>query len=150
MRIKTSDLTGAALAYMVNVCEGFTPKFARNSFGCMVLLNGIDPLGWNEGGPIIDREGISLRPIRKAGHELDGQCLAAYDHGNTGTMVHWVKRTDWPKHYFIGPTPPIAGMRCFVASRLGEVVDVPEELLADPEQAQPVRSEGAPQPRERG
>ena len=27
-----------------------------------------------------------------------------------------------------GPTPLIAAMRCFVASRLGEEVDMPEEL----------------------
>jgi len=27
-----------------------------------------------------------------------------------------------------GPTPLIAAMRCYVASKLGEEVDVPEEL----------------------
>jgi hypothetical protein len=27
-----------------------------------------------------------------------------------------------------GPTPLIAAMRCYVASRLGDEVDVPEEL----------------------
>jgi hypothetical protein len=30
---------------------------------------------------------------------------------------------------FFGPTPLIAAMRCFVASRLGDEVDIPEELL---------------------
>ena len=29
----------------------------------------------------------------------------------------------------IGPTPLIAAMRCFVASHLGDEVNVPEELL---------------------
>ena len=28
-----------------------------------------------------------------------------------------------------GPTPLIAAMRCFVASRLGDEVDIPEDLL---------------------
>jgi hypothetical protein len=28
-----------------------------------------------------------------------------------------------------GPTPLIAAMRCFVASKLGDEVDVPKELL---------------------
>lgn len=29
----------------------------------------------------------------------------------------------------IGPTPLIAAMRCFVASRLGDEIEIPEELL---------------------
>ena len=29
----------------------------------------------------------------------------------------------------IGPTPLIAAMRCFAASRLGDEVDVPDELV---------------------
>ena len=29
----------------------------------------------------------------------------------------------------IGPTPLIAAMRCYVASKLGDDVDIPEELL---------------------
>jgi len=30
----------------------------------------------------------------------------------------------------IGPTPLTAAMRCFVASKLGEEVNIPQELLA--------------------
>jgi hypothetical protein len=84
---------------------------------------------WSQGGPIIEREGISLRPIRRPGHELDGQCLAHIDHGNTGTMVQWVKRESFSRHYWRGPTALIAAMRCYVASKLGDEIDVPEELL---------------------
>ncbi len=29
----------------------------------------------------------------------------------------------------MGPTPLIAAMRCYVASKLGDEVDIPEELL---------------------
>lgn len=43
--------------------------------------------------------------------------------------LNWVKREDWPRHYFVGPTPLIAAMRCYVASKLGDEVEVPEELL---------------------
>jgi hypothetical protein len=83
---------------------------------------------WSLGGPIIEREGILLRPIRHPGHGLDGLWLAMYDDANTGTLVQWVKRVSWPRHYFEGPTPLIAAMRCYVASKLGESVEVPEEL----------------------
>lgn len=30
-----------------------------------------------------------------------------------------------------GPTPLIAAMRCYVASKLGDEVDIPEELIGD-------------------
>lgn len=44
-------------------------------------------------------------------------------------MVQWIKRQDWHKHYLCGPTPLIAAMRCFVASKLGDEVEIPEELV---------------------
>lgn len=31
-----------------------------------------------------------------------------------------------------GPTPLIAAMRCYVASKLGDEVEIPEELLTTP------------------
>lgn len=121
-RVKTSELIGAALDWAVAKCEGVT------------LEHGLTDderysTEWAQGGPIIEREGISLRPIRKEGHALHDQCLAAYDQGNTDTMVRWVKRADWPRHYHSGPTTLVAAMRCFVASRLGDEVEIPEGLL---------------------
>ena len=63
---------------------------------------------WSQGGPIIEREGISLTqfndyPQWTANHPQS----ICYD----------------------GPTPLIAAMRCYVASRLGAEVDVPDELI---------------------
>ncbi len=62
---------------------------------------------WADGGPIIEREGI----------ELLCESLG----------FRWVampqKGPEWR-----GPTPLIAAMRCYVASKLGDEVDVPEEL----------------------
>lgn len=69
-------------------------------------------------------------PIAYGEHVLHGKSLAMYDPGNTGTMVQWVKRTDWPRHYWQGPTTLIAAMRCYVASKLGDEVEVPEELCS--------------------
>lgn len=118
MKIKTSELQGAALDWAVSVAlYGFAHGGASYSSN------------WAQGGPIIEREGIQLRSIRKEGHSLDGHWLSKKADNNTGTMVQWVKRLDWHDHYFQGPTPLIAAMRCYVTSKLGDEVDMPEELL---------------------
>lgn len=150
MKIKTSELSDAALNWAVSVAGEYEANGHRPRLGWSTrtdvprywcVRHQVKDVGWfadyefcptrdwSQGGPIIDREGISLRPIRKPGHKLDGQCLAAIDHGNTGTLVQWVKRETFSRHYWKGPTPLIAAMRCYVASRLGDEVEVPEELL---------------------
>jgi hypothetical protein len=65
---------------------------------------------WAQAGPIIEREGINLVRLESAQWEA------------------------WPDvgmndQYCRGPTPLIAAMRCYVASKLGDEVDVPDELL---------------------
>ena len=97
--MKTSELTGNALNWAVNYAEGLRGIFAP-----------VDYSGdWAQGGPIIDREKISLV-------DANG-CWA-------GRKAYW----DSPKPSLLlyGPTPLIAAMRCYVASKLGDDVDVPE------------------------
>jgi hypothetical protein len=119
--MKANELTGAALDWAVAKCEGYRID--------LVPEGSYTPsTDWAQGGPIIEREGILLRSIRRADHSMDGQWLAMYDGGNTGSMVQWVKRETWPRHYFIGPTPLIAAMRCYVASKLGDGIEIPKEL----------------------
>jgi hypothetical protein len=60
---------------------------------------------WEHGGPIIEKEKIGLLPSGNAYYERNG-----------GT------------YYSYGPTPLIAAMRCYVASKLGDNIDIPEEL----------------------
>ena len=60
---------------------------------------------WAQGGPIIEREKMTL--------EWTGEDWMAY-------IRH-------DEEYF-GPTPLIAAMRCYVASVLGDEVEVPNEL----------------------
>lgn len=144
MKIKTSELTGPALDWAVALAHG-AHTVVHPSNGDMLPRLSWPPTptmstrtmtrsapeysrDWLIAGPVIEREGILLRAIRKPGHNLDFQWLAMYDGTNTGTMVQWVKRTDWERHYWQGPTPLIAAMRCFVASRLGDEVEVPDEL----------------------
>ena len=138
MKIKMSELSGAALDWAVAKVEGYTPLYPAMPHQMLRTPDGLlshmceihFSTDWAQGGPIIEREGISLRPIVRPGHALHGQFLAAIDHGNTGTMVQWVKRESFSRHYWKGPAALIAAMRCFVASKLGDEVDVPEELLA--------------------
>jgi hypothetical protein len=67
----------------------------------------IQPLtDWAQGGPIIEREKMTL--------EWTGEDWMAY-------IRH-------DEEYF-GPTPLIAAMRCYVASKLGDQVEVPNELV---------------------
>jgi hypothetical protein len=59
---------------------------------------------WEQGGPIIEREKIAT-----AWH-----------------LTRWVAWRGVIEHP--GPTPLIAAMRCYVASRLGNDIEIPEEL----------------------
>ena len=62
---------------------------------------------WACGGPILEREGISI-------YRMTSDWSAAYN--PSGATQD-------------GPTPLIAVMRCYVASKLGETAKVPEELI---------------------
>jgi hypothetical protein len=120
MKIKTSELFGVALSWAVSVCEGFVPKVAINPFGYPVLLTGCDYHDWSYGGPIMERELIS--PLFPPAAE-----------------TFWRATKKNGGHLQLGATPLLAGMRCFVDSRLGDEVDVPDELLTPlPAPARPV------------
>ena len=70
---------------------------------------------WAQGGPIIERiHGLLLKQWLECKPELRCQVQINNHEGD------WVA---------FGPTPLIAAMRCYVASKLGDEVDVPEELL---------------------
>jgi hypothetical protein len=68
---------------------------------------------WEQGGPIIEREGIT---ITHYGNDWEDAWSARKGDG------HWKGKETY------GPTPLIAAMRCYVASKLGDEIDVPEEL----------------------
>ena len=102
MKVKTAELSGAALDYAVAQCEGLSHK-----------LHGHVPFStdWAHGGPLIDRELIALWP------DMDtGRYFASADEG---------RGTD-----YTGDNALIAGLRCYVASKRGEEMEIPQELLA--------------------
>ena len=140
--IKTSELKGAALDWAVAKCEGLAIHKDAVLNGVIkrgVWLSGlnIDPnnwtqlamfnpsTDWSQGGPIIEREDISFRKYHRPDSEAHGKYYARVCR-ESGTMVSWHKTTG---HQMTGPSPLIAAMRCYVASKLGDAVEVPEELL---------------------
>jgi hypothetical protein len=120
--MKTQDLTGPALDWAVAKCEKLSVYTELMGMSLSMYATYVDfsddychvlytpSVHWGWGGPIIEREGITVRHI---GHSLDGQIWdAAYDEGDEVEADR----------------PLIAAMRCYVASKLGDEVDIPEEL----------------------
>ena len=102
--MKTSELTGAALDWAVAKCEGVIyhgPAWTKYS------------TDWAQGGPIIEREGINLDNYTK--NPKWSAWTPAPDRESGEAQAY-------------GPTPLIAAMRCYVASKLGDEVEIPEEL----------------------
>lgn len=112
MKAKTNELTGAALDWVVANCEGTAWLFE--------VLDGTSPPGasyctdWAQGGPIIEREKIDLSQFTDGCDELT-----------------WVASAFSVKRWGYGPTPLIASMRCYVASKLGDEVDVPKDMQGE-------------------
>jgi len=112
--MKTSELTGAALDWAVAKCEGLlAPDGVRLSDEyCDSLHHNQDggfSTDWAQGGPIIEREKIGLW---SEGYDWEAKI-------QTG-VGEWL--------YMWDASPLIAAMRCYVVSKLGDDVDVPEEM----------------------
>lgn len=103
--MKTSELTGAALDWAVAKCEGEPEYITGKPWRAMWPSYSTD---WSQGGPIIEREKITVR----------------FWEGEDFVHAYVWNREGWTE----GPTPLIAAMRCYVASKLGDDVEIPEEL----------------------
>ena len=140
MKIKTSELTDAALDWAVaKADESLHPKGdVRLLDGKVFTIEAGDyersdrwqryspPTDWAQGGPIIEREGINL----SVDYQDDALSEDMVPIGWKGNL--WnnsVPGTAGFLQWAYGPTPMIAAMRCYVASKLGDEVDVPEELM---------------------
>jgi hypothetical protein len=123
---KTSELTGAALDWAVAKCLDGKVSITDERGGWLVVFqprtrgatgggSPFPPMFFNpstdpsQAYPIIEREKIATDPDAD-----DGQ---------------WAASTRDAPCYWVGPTPLIAAMRCYVASKLGDEVEVPKELL---------------------
>ena len=102
--MRTSELTGAALDWAVAMAE----NWAGADFEVKPYST-----DWAHGGPIIESEGINLDNYAK---NPQWSAWAPAPERESGEAQAY------------GPTPLIAAMRCYVTSKLGETVNVPEEL----------------------
>lgn len=144
MKIKTKDLVGPVLNFAAFIAAGHSywlRSFAvwdsnhgytdwildrgglnrysfdgsRSRAGHWEVVETYSPsTDWSQGGPIIEGQHIELKYL-------------GYDR-----PPYWGALKFSPSKYEraaqIGPTALVAAMRCFVYSRLGDEVDVPEEL----------------------
>lgn len=124
MKLKTSELQGRALNWAVRQAVG--PRFSdyveeRDNFSTC----------WSKGGPVIDHAGIAFRKSKGKWYAMMSEDLG------DGERAHWTQftfrgvprtRNTSRRCRFDGPTALIAAMRCFVASELGDEVEIPEGL----------------------
>jgi hypothetical protein len=105
--MKTSEAKDEVLNYLVAKCEGQVyhgPAWTKYS------------TDWAQGGPIIEREGVCMR-------------FSPKDARGAWYAVMGKNRFLSPDFEGSGPTPLIAAMRCYVASRLGDEIEIPKELI---------------------
>ena len=124
MKIKTADLIGPALDWAVAKCLP-NPQDVTCKNGVVrrqpVQYAFTPSTNWAQGGSLLERENIGLEK-----HRLDGpyQWAACDWHPVVVQGYTCLERSK----YVYGPGPLIAAMR-LVASRLGDEVDVPDELV---------------------
>lgn len=125
--MKTSELTGAALDWAVTIIEMrrmIAEGIYVKAWVQANILGGThrDPYSddWVWGGPIIEREKIAVTcsPVEWMAYSASGE----HEGLPAGQRAfRWVGKQ-------VGPTPLVAAMRCYVASKLGDEVEVPEGL----------------------
>lgn len=117
MKIKVAELTGTSLDWAVGACEGhsliFRP-YAHRPGGLLYLHGGAtlpyEPSAhWDQGGPILVRA-IDNHESRET---VDFRTIF----GDIDTFPY-------------GPILLIAAMRCYVIGKMGDEVDVPDEIAA--------------------
>ena len=122
MKVKTSDLTGVALDWAVAKCE-----WHREEGDWRGTYNAAYSTDWAQGGPLIERETFNLTYDRD--WVYDPNNIDPDDEPDNGDrwLAEFIVRGDRCICAY-GPTPLIAAMRCYVASKLGEEVEVPDEI----------------------
>lgn len=123
MILKVKDLEGPSLDWAVAKCEfphliwGETIGLSSHARGLIVIPEFKEPKcywspssSWTKGGPIIERERITVENFKGGGK----WSAFKFDTGDCEIAAE---------------TPLIAAMRCYVASEVGEEIDVPDELI---------------------
>lgn len=119
MKVKVATASGPVLDWMVAKAAGLEPRIVIVGGAVIVGVDGLQApsysTDWSQGGPILSDARIS-RTIDHSGlwiaYWTDG-----YTEGDEGKKWMQCNRSEL-----------VAGLRCYVASKLGEEVEVPDEL----------------------
>jgi hypothetical protein len=119
MKVKVNEAKGQVLDFLVAQAAGM--KIYRSKSGRWMTANygefnhrhgtpWFEPTtDWAQGGPFIERKKIELN---------------LFGSGWMATLTNGPAVSEE-----VGPTPLVAAMRCYIASKLGDEVEVPEDLL---------------------
>lgn len=140
MKIKIQNLSGSALDWAVANCEGLSIKLdplgsgnpengghwiwdeneTISKYKYSKIGSSYSPsTDWAQGGLIIEREKITVQTDPTDPHP---EQWSAYLRANLFT-------NDGSDCFRDGSTPLIAAMRCYVASKIGETIEIPKELI---------------------
>ncbi len=116
MKIKVELTTVKQLNWLVAKCEGIyggvPPIYIVDKDD-----NWFEPaINWAQGGPIIEREGVATTDQHGC-KGMEKWMASLILPNDNGTTIMW------------GQAPLSAAMRCYVASKLGFEVEVPNEIV---------------------
>ena len=112
MLINVNELSGPALDWAVAKCEkieDFNDDNRPYLKHCTIYEEYSPSSNWAQGGPIIEKKQISI-------NKLPLHCVADIRDRYTTILSMY------------GPTPLIVAMRCYVASELGNKIEIPNNL----------------------
>ena len=123
MKVKTHDLTGAALDYAVAICNwpelvwGDTIGLSAHARGLIVIPERKEPdcywspsTNWSQGGPLVQQGLLMVSPNPGSGW----RCQAFLD-----------------TNIYEGISLLVAAMRCYVGQTIGGEIDIPNELIKE-------------------
>ncbi len=116
--IKVAEATNTQLDWLVAACEGVDLNDYYEAYNEPYMPTA----NWSQIGPIIEREYVS---IGAEGNPKSPKWVASLSYTKEVTYTNGTARRFCTMR---GPTPLIAAARCYVASKLGDEVEVPEEL----------------------
>lgn len=123
--VQVKDATGSVLDWMVaKACYPDEEINTKSGFPYLIFGRFNPSVNWAQGGPIIEREKIATSPL------TDGTWSAYVANG-----TRWVPRNQSGVEVYnwefkqTGSTLLIAAMCCYVTSKLGDQVEVPDELI---------------------
>lgn len=120
--VPVGELAGTSLDWAVAKCDSIEVEYIDDGrTRCLLRLSPFTILyspstNWTQGGSIIERDGISLRPHDHHVHKWS----AEHPLGSAKSRL---------SSFSTGPSPLVAAMRCYMTGKLGDSIEIPEEII---------------------